>query len=229
MSDRPILFSGPMVRAILEGRKTQTRRIMPHHDAIARHASAFRPIVTDCAVFNYAGDEEISRAAYAVNDRLWVREAWRCNGWASDAATIFYRASECDGYTAMCEQYPVTGKARQKVTGTWRPSIHMPRWASRLTLIVTDVRVQRLQEISEEDALAEGCPIDADASATASRPVAMDGHLLLAPTRWFSRLWDSLYGSQPGQSWADNPWVVAVSFETHRCNIDALASKDAAE
>ena len=209
MTDLPILFSGPMVRALLEDRKTQTRRSLKFQPApgISIVRKTIRPIdATPYHAFerrsvygNYAGELDIR---IKRGDRLWVREAWRCNGWATDVATIFYRASEGDGYTAMCEQYPVAGKAYLRPTASWRPSIHMPRWASRLTLIVTDVRVERLQDISEADAKAEG--ID-------DRDVVCG----------YSELWDQINGNG---AWEANPWVVAYTFRVIKANIDAGAA-----
>jgi len=207
--DRPILFSGPMVGALLEGGKTQTRRVL----ASDKKDSLFNGEWSDSYVLDPGNADWRARdIRFAIGDRLWVREAWRCNGWATDLATIFYRASEGDGYTAMCEQYPVVGKPPLRVTATWRPGIHMPRWASRLTLTVTDVRVQRVQEISEADAEAEG---------TAPILVPPDGGS--APhVEGFRDLWDSINASR-GFGWETNPWVVALTFTVRRQNIDALA------
>ncbi|WP_309086423.1 hypothetical protein [Chelativorans sp.] len=213
MTDRPILFSAPMVRALLDGRKTQTRRVIestniPHlrrdDDIVITRGSGL-------AARNYR-----FRRKYVAGDRLWVREAWRCNGWASDLATIFYRASEGDGYTAMCEQYPVAGKRPLRVTGTWHPGIHMPRWVSRLTLIVTDVRVQRLQEVSEQDAVAEGCP--GRLGPNPDFPDEWDP----SPVEQFRDLWDSL-NAHRGLGWDANPWVAAIAFTVERRNIDEPA------
>ncbi len=221
MTDRPILFSAPMVRALLDGRKSQTRRVLkdvpifsPDYDeqwrqqllspggGLPDYWSWWSTPAHSPSTYHF------QHVLYASGDRLWVREAWRCNGWATDVATIFYQASEGDGYTAMCEQYPVAGKRALRVDGKWRPSIHMPRWVSRLTLIVTDVRVQRLQDISEADAEAEGI---------GSPEIAHFGCSIKA----FAALWNSLSRTDEA-AWDANPWVVAVSFETHRCNIDAM-------
>jgi hypothetical protein len=213
LADRPILFSGPMVRALLDGRKTQTRRVLnPQPTADMGLVGIYAPKLT--AVFGYETPDADHKVAlrYMPGDRLYVREAWRCNGWASDLATIFYRASEGDGYTAMCEQYPVAGKSPMRVTGTWRPGIHMPRWASRLTLTVSDVRVQRLQEISEADALAEGCY-----RQDAANPCAKPG------IKGFYHTWQEL-NSDRGYGWYENPWVVAITFTVERRNIDREAS-----
>ena len=113
----------------------------------------------------------------------------------------------------MCEQYPVAGKAPLRVTGTWRSPLFMPRWASRITLIVTDVRVQRVQEISEDDAIAEGWP----------GPVTELGFPVAKPLNWYERLWDSINAKRPGCSWADNPFVAAISFRVIPKNIDQIA------
>ncbi|WP_411909250.1 hypothetical protein [Mesorhizobium sp. AD1-1] len=200
MTDRPILFSAPMVRALLAGTKTQTRRVLTKPYGTFEWVNAdWRPL---CLKF-FKGD------------RLYVREAWRCNGWASDVATIMYRASEGDGYTAMTEQYPADGKQPLRVTGTWRPGIHMPRWASRLTLTVTEVRVQRLQEISEEDARSEGA---------AENEVGYWSHdgteFGLTAKDSFAGLWHDLNAAR-GFGWDQNPWVVALSFSVLQKNIDA--------
>lgn len=234
MTDRPIPFTAPMVRALLEGRKTQTRRTLK--SSIMWFGTAWPVYVNGKRVGDSSDDPEMVPLPTAdggviwsgptpivPGDRLWVREAWRCNDWASDLATIFYRASEGGGYTAMCEQYPVAGKAPLRVTGTWRSPRFMPRWASRITLIVTDVRVQRLQEISEEDAWAEGItpPSEtmtmAEAAAICSR--YKTDHAGIAV---YASLWDSI-NAKRGYGWDTNPWVVAYTFRTILANIDSLS------
>ena len=222
MADLPILFSAPMVRAILREiekpgtGKTQTRRILK---PLPNRTIFFEP--------RQAGLNQFSNARHKRGDRLWVREAWRCNGWATDVATIFYAASEGDGYTAMCEQYPVAAKKPLRVTQGWRPSIHMPRWASRITLIITDVRVERLQDISEAYAVAKGAPLNPDHRDTTedgSNPymVRVNAWTSISPVAWYHRLWDEING--PG-SWEENPWVAAYTFRPVLGNIDQIGGR----
>lgn len=201
MADRPILFSAPMILAILDGRKTQTRRIIkPQPDDL------------------YEG-QITHQFRISIGDRLWCRETWRCNGWAADLATIFYRASEGAGYTAMCEQYPIAGRKPIRVDGTWRPSIHMPRWASRLTLYVTEVRVERLNSISEEDARAEGVECDSDGWRDYQMPCTQ---CCTSPVDSYRTLWESINGKG---SWADNPYVACYTFRPLLKNIDAAPAQ----
>ncbi|MEN0039834.1 MAG: hypothetical protein AAF764_00715 [Pseudomonadota bacterium] len=200
MTDRPILFSAPMVRALLAGRKTQTRRV-----------AKFQP--SDKA------DRDVATAVCwpktAEGDRLWVREAFAD---ANDhgVETILYRADghrvEFDLFDVNPEDLPnsydfATWAAALEagVEGRWRPSIFMPRWASRLTLVVTDVRVQRLCDIDGLDAIAEGV-------------TRVEGE---APWRSFKHLWDSLNAAR-GFGWVENPWVVATTFTVQHGNIDGL-------
>lgn len=243
MTDRPILFSAPMIRALLDGRKTQTRRIIKlptkgiyeHPQMGGWEAStvgggasftverdgAHKPAPERPCVWHQTTGVTVV-PPFANGDRLWVREAWRCNGWASDVATIFYRASEGDGYTAMCEQWPVADHKPLRVEAKWSPSLHMPRWASRLTLTVTDVRVQRLQEISAEDARDEGVDRRSGSvrqmwlfGATAEERAA----IYLRACIWeYEQLWNAINGPD---SWAANPWIVALTFAVERRNIDA--------
>lgn len=223
MTDRPILFSGPMVRALLEGRKTQTRRVFDL-DGPGRIGPRGNDLPVSCL---HVQGESVPRVTVgkvvtliklkaAVGDRLWVREAWRCNGWATDVATIFYRASEGDSYTAMCEQYPVDGKTYLRPTASWRPSIHMPRWISRLTLVVDGVKVERLQDISEADAIAEGAE-QYSSSMKLSRPFNPDWKGIYR--EGYAELWNAING--PG-SWEANPWVAAYTFHVIRSNIDQI-------
>ncbi len=223
MTDRPILFSAPMVRALLAGTKTQTRRVMnPQPSGIAsatRFMNASWTLMPESARCSV----DFKAPRFAIGDRLYVREAWRCNGWATDVATIMYRASEGDGYTAMTEQYPVKGKKPLRTTGTWHPGLHMPRWASRLTLTVTEVRVQRIQEISAADAQEEGV----ERRSLKVRQIDLFGadaqqraYIYLQACRWeYEDLWNHLNAAR-GYGWATNPWVVAVSFSVARRNID---------
>lgn len=199
MTERPILFSAPMVRAILGDRKTQTRRIIkpqPFSDGY------FEGLVTlDCvwkdgearfsatSVGGGAICECIVPTSYAVADRLWVREAFSYSWVVSD---------DPDRRHLMPVWYWADGTPD---SGSWsrpKPSIHMPRWASRITLEITDVRAQRLQDISEQDAIAEGCRHHHDPDG--------DGQNVIEQ---FSYLWQSIHGPD---SWAANPWVVALTF-----------------
>lgn len=154
--EKPMLFSAPMVRAILEGRKTQTRRVVKgkrvDDDELMRVATGAK--IDDNRVYflGWGSGWTISDiiCPHPVGSRIWVREAW-CKwreGW-DRSDHIIYRADMRDANG--CEF------SEDEMTEKWHPSIFMPRWASRITLEVTDVRVQRLQEISEDDARAEGC------------------------------------------------------------------------
>ena len=172
--ERPILFSGPMVRAILEGRKTQTRRVVRLPKDASPYAELHHIDLLGNAVFT---DGSVVRAFAQAGTRLWVRETWSGTG-----MDVVYKSDDLSSWRQL---------------SPWRPSIHMPRWASRITLEVTGVRVERLQDISEEDAKAEG--------VTLKGTSRYDGEARDA----FESLWCSINGAE---SWDANPWVWCVSF-----------------
>lgn len=172
MSEKPIIFSGAMVKAILDGRKHMTRRVMRP-----------QPLIT----FNYP---------YEVGMRLWVRETWYCDT-AGDKGRCIYRA-DVDS-EAIAEPH------------CWRPSIFMPRWASRITLEVTGVRAERLQNITEGDARAEGITDGGCLNCGNHEPCGC-GNPIPDARDAFIWLWDSINGKRPGCAWADNPFVWVIAF-----------------
>jgi hypothetical protein len=214
VSDRPIIFSAPMVRALLAGRKTQTRRVLKKQDwpeAIVRqfpHQKAAVP--------------------YLPGDRLWVKEPVR-------------RSPDVWLYEADGEMVPWPG--REELAGRKRdasPAMYLPRSCSRLTLLVKDVRVERLQEISEADARAEGAIRHVPCkSSVAGTTIAsdtwhydhdLDGRLYEGRTAQdaFEILWGKING---WKSWDANPWIAAVTFSVHARNLDqisAVTAEDAA-
>jgi hypothetical protein len=241
MTDRPILFSAEMVRAILDGRKTQTRRAIKPvptfhgggacHDADALQQDYVEPYWVFPKTCKYGKE----------GDTLWVRETWGAV-WPADEPVplrqceIEYRADLPPGCTDRPGQWPADEGNGPEVP-KWRPSIHMPRWASRITLRITDIRVERLQDISEDDARAEG---------SEARPFPGpwwqgyrdlgDGQLFhqqaigetapdwmiepkkMPQTPWLDRsardgfrsIWMGLHGPD---AWDPNPWVWVISFE----------------
>lgn len=209
MADKPIIFSAPMVQALLAGRKTQTRRIL-------------KPQPVHCLMWGdpppgtYPSDKGWSRFPCAPGDRLWCRENWQTH---CDMDHITPRDLPHDSAV----QYPATYDGW---VSRVRPSIHMPRWASRITLIVTDVRVQRLQDISEADAIAEGIKKlpGGNEDQWMDYPEGSSAAGWLQPVNSFDSLWESING--PG-SWTENPFVYAVSFIVHKSNIDALKAEAA--
>ena len=216
MTDRPIIFSAPMVRALLDGRKTQTRRIIKKAAAIDALA-VFGP-----QFLMLPGNNDL--VGFAPGDRLWVREAWSAimtGGWTiADARRRMF--SEKIVYRA-------DGHGHEDGDGWW-PSIHMPREFSRLTLIVTDVRVQRLQDISEADAVAEGVkqvsctfpPMQGCTRALRQRQIyEWPGGWSVDAVPAYRALWNSIHGPD---AWGENPWVCAVTFKVHRKNIDQMES-----
>lgn len=235
MRERPILFSGPMVRAILEGRKMHTRRVVkpqpPSPEQVRARAGIdyswiapsstriqhHRPAGPVWAVRELMGREPVLRSPYGQpGDRLWVRESYFGNHFQhpnepEGEREIHYRADGLPDFEGE-EQFI-----------RWRPSIHMPRWASRITLEVTGVRVERLQDISEDDAIAEG--IEGFDQRTPGGDDAQDywRDYLKADQRdesfpWvegdprasFRSLWESINGPA---SWDANPWVWVVEFQ----------------
>jgi hypothetical protein len=265
MKERPILFSGPMVRALLDGRKTQTRRVMkpqpviqsgpfdhghwavtlPHGNAITNECGTLSGAPScEAGEWNYTGRFVSGyhrtlcgpiRCPYGVpGDRMWVRESFvellhtspatdepidPTNGdrliepatsyvdaqgrkrWHYDGKVIAYRATSnvefCDG-----DGFSSPDFANKDDLPRWKPSIHMPRWASRITLEITDVRVQRVQEISEEDAKAEGVG-----------PIG--GFVAQLPFDYrvaFKTLWDEI-NEHRGYGTHKNPWVWCLTFK----------------
>lgn len=151
MNEHPILFSGPMVRAILKGRKTQTRRVIqPKPD----HFHTFQPGIW----LPQIGDKEIKCSYGEPGDRLWVREAW-----LQDGGIYLYRADF--GLGVLADSW----------NGYWKPSIHMPRTVCRLTLEIVRIRAERLQSIREDDAMAEGVDFIPNAPAALDHRTAFAG------------------------------------------------------
>lgn len=181
MKERPILFSTDMVKAILDDKKTMTRRVIKHPEKYER--------IRECDFCCPYGK---------VGQRLWVRETWdsdctccnpKCNG-------VIYKA----GYSGVI------------VPDKWRPSIFMPRWASRITLEITNIRVERLQEITEKDALAEG--VDWYSIENKIEGIGRWIEGIGRCQQAFRKLWDSI-NTKRGYSWESNPWVWVISFR--RC------------
>lgn len=203
MKERPILFSGAMVRALLEGRKTQTRRVVKKKFPGPVEGPNFDGCWSETSdpVTRYFG------CPYGrPGDRLWVREPWRPHFTGKLVTCVLFAADEATmkpttwtaAQGAWCES--------QEAETRWRPSIHMPRWASRILLEVTEVRVERLQEIRAEDAIAEGVKLDGlDYDALGK----LYGEIPY-PVKAYAALWESING--PG-SWEENPWVWVVGFE----------------
>lgn len=239
MAERPILFSGPMVRAILAGAKTQTRRVVkPQPPADCTYAINGAQSAAVCAAVLPSGEpvfvpptprskNHLLPCPYgAPDDDLWVRETWashgpqlvayqadgECGAWIGDGAGgrfwLFHgwvmEAERRETHELRGRRWGLAARG-----GRWRPSIHMPRWASRITLRVTSVRVERLHAISEDDARAEGI-VD-----TPDRVGAHLGVYGRAPSHRtargaFAALWSEINGDA---SWDANPWVWVVGFE----------------
>lgn len=222
MKERPILFSAPMVRAILEGRKTQTRRLVkpqPSDDWHPESVGMYAPLRVNGRGEEYPGkevygaaDEDEGRVCrYGMpGDRLWVKETWT-GTWhptrqCDTHILVEYAADGSEAFQNAPEDYALP-KAAQKV-GNWVTPLFMPRWASRLLLENMAIRVERLQEISEEDAIAEGCEMDG--VFPKEQPHPRGGFIGWDDARqWYAWLWEEINGAG---SWDANPFVWTVNF-----------------
>lgn len=240
MNEKPILFSDNMVRAVLNGRKTQTRRVIRLHP---RSHIYDGKVENSDAIFRITSEDKVSGKCKMIDnyripcphggigDRLWVRETWKISSHMEGEPVEFqYRSdgtileensdfTDClkyeDWYDKMCERstheleqlglepdewgmyYWKRGESPLK----WIPSIFMPRWASRINLEITNIRVERVQEISIDDIYAEGCK-----SISCSDEDASELY------EWFSELWNSI-NKKRGYGWDDNPWVWVIEFK----------------
>ncbi|MCF2841950.1 morphogenetic protein [Klebsiella pneumoniae] len=227
MKERGMIFNAEMVRALLDGRKTQTRRVIANvgHDNCLPLQKRTK---TKDGIYTHVMDAHIYGLCPfgKIGDRIWVRETWSDVN-LDGAPAVAYRADDevydlmedkslLDEDGAFNYQDPRVRKYQfaawhsdliSGIEGNWRPSIHMPRWASRITLEITGVRVERLNSISQEDAQAEGLEL------TGWRPTYSDpdsGGEVMTPYDNFAELWSSIYGDE---SWQANPWVWVIEFK----------------
>ncbi|MXF49654.1 hypothetical protein GR294_24490 [Raoultella sp. Lac2] len=164
-------------------------------------------------VFGVANENEGYSCPFgAVGDRIWVREAFRVHSRATDVATLVYKASERNSWTEQTHRVPVAVCNKPATPEKWTPSLHMPRWASRILLEITDVRVERLNAISEKDAEAEGIDMEALYDSQDCYDCIADHNMTGRPTVTgaFKYLWESIYGEE---SWNANSWVWVISFK----------------
>ncbi len=215
----PILMSGPMVRRVLDGSKTQTRRVLDPQPPAWCETFGFSALTPP----RHAGGrgwtelngerrygEHVFKLRWWNRDRLWLKETWavgKCadglaprelasKTWLHDNGGLWYPADNTE------PKHPISPRGKTRV------SIHMVRWASRITLEVTSLKVERLQDITEADIIAEGVTVDRVAEWTNTRWSDM-------PTlhHAWAVLWDSINGNRPGFAWKDNPVVAAISFK----------------
>jgi hypothetical protein len=236
MRELPILFSGPMVRAILDGSKTQTRRVvkLPHHNPLGKweptviggenggRTAAGETIPEQGGIWHTRTGDSLLCPYGQPGDRPWVRETHEVNriGYEEGPNTptrhyagVKYQAD--DGRAEFTISQTLYRDLDSKQSRGWTPSIHMPRWASRITLEITGVRVEHLREISEVDAAAEGVESLRNEGeywkhyleSTAS----CDALICLSARESFRTLWDSL--AAPDVDWQANPWVWVVEFK----------------
>ncbi|HHB7848399.1 TPA: hypothetical protein ACN7B0_003127 [Klebsiella pneumoniae] len=230
MKERGMIFNSEMVRAILDGRKTQTRRIMAPQPA----DDIERGIFPNPEVIGWKSSRRHKHGSTTAHfchygkpgDRIWVRETWGVVShafsddglmidWVPDRpATAIHEMPFGNGYYSGYAIYAADGDftwgdddGYEDGRSCWKPSIHMPRAASRILLEITDVRVERLNSISQEDAQAEGLEL------TGWRPTYSDpdsGGEVMTPYDNFAELWSSIYGDE---SWQANPWVWVIEFK----------------
>ncbi|MBZ6397243.1 MULTISPECIES: hypothetical protein [Pantoea] len=225
MRERPIIFNADMVRAVLDGRKTQTRRIMREQPEVIPKEDEFdQPgfwIPFNAGKTMVRNEDMYIACPFGLKgDRLWVRETWSVVSHAFDddglmidyapdrPAKAVHEKPFGRGYYSGHAIYAADGGFTWGdddgcVDGRscWKPSIHMPRWASRITLEITGVRVERLNSMTESDALAEGCNGGHD---------SIPGYMYSAtPHEHFHHVWQSIYGAD---SWQANPWVWVIEF-----------------
>ena len=225
MKERPILFSGAMVRALLDGSKTQTRRAVKlqvqHDDSWVGGWKIVHKRVTQALLtFNQLGGKPLGSDAAICpygqpGDRLWVRETWVCDDYRLQQGpyvevpgareALFYRADNEQPFEAPEGKF-------------WKPSIHMPRWASRILLEIVSVRVEQLNDCSRKDAIAEGIhryehiwrDCEYPLGNVAYEPVEGWPTRYSCPVQAYQALWESINGAG---SWDDNPWVWVVEFK----------------
>lgn len=250
--ERPIIFTAPMIRAILAGNKSQTRRVLKsqptqfrggvHPQRVAKHAAPYidaycgakktptNPRGMSAEWHWWTEDDrlgpKVGRCPFGtVGDLLWVREAWRMRARLGTEYCVQYRA-DCDaagnpGESIAIEVWPdeVTPHYDAMIgePDRWRPSIHMPRWACRIALEITNIRVERVQDIDEAGARREG--ID-DISRTSRRDSAENLYCSA-----FADLWDSI-NQKRGYSWMSNPWVWVLEFRAHKISHGAKRPKN---
>lgn len=216
MKERPIIFSAPMVMAILDGRKTQTRRIIKPQFNATPGIAKITPHDLEGGRFGFFDEFQEYRCPYGQpGDRLWVRESWQHSNYPfgplDPDCDIFYRADYWDDPHGMDGEKSAEGKYR-----TWKRSFHMPKWASRIDLEITGVRVERLQDISEADAVAEGIERTGGAASCCPWKNYRKGDLgemtldCSAPSRSYMTLWESINGAG---SWDANPWIWVLEFQ----------------
>lgn len=255
MTDRPIIFSGPMVVSLLAGRKAQTRRILRLPPKLSSSGNWEVSSIGGAGVSDARGNPvpqmpciwQIATGAtvvpnYAVGDRLWVKETWQV-GMSDGGPCVAYRANadrvypvftgpdEGAGPSFDYDAHPAKAWRHGywvpdiEASGPWGSALHTPRWASRLTLLVTEVKIEPLQVISQENAIAEGIErygygniwgwVDyGETNPNMTRCFA-------DPRASFRSLWESLHGAD---GWEANPFVVALTFRVERENIDRLLS-----
>ncbi len=239
MKERGMIFNAEMVRAILDGRKTQTRRIVKGTDGAVKLCKEWD--INGEEIFVVLGEKDhtgmnpvlgaISCPFGAVGDRIWVRETWgvvsheldedgRIQPWTPDRpATVIHEMPFGNGYYSGHAIYAADGDftwgdddGYEDGRSCWKPSIHMPRAASRILLEITDVRVERLNAISEEDAEAEGIDMEALYDSQDCYDCIANHNMTGRPmvTGAFKYLWESIYGEE---GWKSNPWVWVIEFK----------------
>ena len=208
VKERPIIFSGEMIKAILDGKKTMTRHLVKFKDFTT---DSITPLHIELAEGRYCLFNERNgwligypKCKFGeIGDRLWVRETWQEIG--PDCLLTYKATYPSDLYAKRPELENVPPLAGLKERGyLWKSPITMPRWASRILLEITDIRVERLQDISCEDAVKEGF--------SDKKPSGMQPAMMPNPKADFRNYWDSL-NTKKGYPWSSNPWVWVVEFK----------------
>ncbi|CAM3448651.1 Morphogenetic protein [Klebsiella variicola] len=242
MKERGMIFNSEMVRAILDGRKTQTRRIMKPQPEPCPRGGHWWPSNVFKTMLHVEEEMQNVKGGWGglvgdacpfgdVGDRIWVRETWGVVSyafsddglmidWVPDRpATAIHEMPFGNGYYSGCAIYAADGDftwgdddGYEDGRSCWKPSIHMPRAASRILLEITDVRVERLNAISEEDAEAEGIDMEALYDSQDCYDCIADHNMTGRPTVTgaFKYLWESIYGEE---GWKSNPWVWVIEFK----------------